>query len=297
MKIEVGRLYKTRTGKQVKIYAINCAEYENTGIHGAVSTIENYYWSATWDSEGYFHGNNAKNNDNDIVSYWEIPKSVTVDRGTYFLNFYTNGIYLKNINFYAASQWDELLAEKSNWVKVSERGYFEGTSMEDVRFVPKVNVTNNVIISSDNEIKSRIGYINSSDINTLWNIDLTSYESWSGKYTTPVSDQTNHGSKFREIFEPGYDKFQREYLCENPSLQVKFTPIATMCNCGGKIDTHKPECPENKTEDLQDLSSFYYLDESPKRYVGMYEPKKCECGSDSLGSPKHSEYCPKFKAD
>lgn len=73
--------------------------------------------------------------------------------------------------------------------------------------------------------------------------------------------------------------------------------VAAICSCGGKIDTHKPECPENKTEELQDLSSFYYFDESPKRYLGMSDRKKCECGSESVGGQKHSAYCPKFKED
>lgn len=71
-----------------------------------------------------------------------------------------------------------------------------------------------------------------------------------------------------------------------------------VCSCGGKMNTHKAECPEAKQEDINDLSAFYYLDDSPERYLGMPDHrKKCECGSDSLGSPKHSAYCPKFKED
>jgi hypothetical protein len=73
--------------------------------------------------------------------------------------------------------------------------------------------------------------------------------------------------------------------------------ISYVCNCGGRIDTHKPECPENKAEETPSDIGLYQkrLDESPNRYIGMYGYKKCECGSESVGGKKHSAYCPKFE--
>lgn len=88
---------------------------------------------------------------------------------------------------------------------------------------------------------------------------------------------------------------------EMPPGKIEFincTHTSMVCSCGGKIDAHKPECPESKVDqDLTTLQPFYYMDDSPKRYIGMNDRKKCECGSDFLGSPKHSSYCPKFKEE
>ncbi len=58
-------------------------------------------------------------------------KSKVLDPGTYYLYFFTfeNEILITKIP-------DSQTIFGDNWVTTNESGYFEGTSMEDVKFVP-----------------------------------------------------------------------------------------------------------------------------------------------------------------
>lgn len=115
--------------------------------------------------------------------------------------------------------------------------------------------------------------------NSFWFLPPTSYDDW-----------------YKQKWEINQKLYESMTIYGSGVVKVTWDKTAQMCNCGGKIDTHKPECPEAKQSPYyQDLTPFYILDENPDRYLGLN--KKCECGSDSLGSPKHSDYCPKFKED
>lgn len=89
------------------------------------------------------------------------------------------------------------------------------------------------------------------------------------------------------------------------SKNIQESLLIQMCNCGGKIDTHKPNCPENKAASESD---DYYVNHYPERHLDNAEfppPnealknlfKKCECGSETVGSSKHSEWCPRFERE
>ena len=125
--------------------------------------------------------------------------------------------------------------------------------------------------------------------NSLWFLPPSSYDDWH-KQKWEIKQKLNEAMIYGgSALKVTWDKaIQESYVVSNIN--------ASMCNCGGKIDTHKADCPENKEEKTVELQPFYYYDDLPDRYLGMNH-KKCECGSDSLGSPKHSDYCPKFKAD
>lgn len=46
------------------------------------------------------------------------------------------------------------------------------------------------------------------------------------------------------------------------------------------------------------MDDSFDLAEEFERMVELgKQSKKCECGSDSVGSPRHSSYCPKWSAD
>ncbi len=83
MKIEVGKLYATRDGRQVRIYSTDgCGEYP---IHGAVK-IEEGWESADWTHKGRF---NVQRPDmkTDIVAEW-----VEEEERTYWINFYPRNV-------------------------------------------------------------------------------------------------------------------------------------------------------------------------------------------------------------
>jgi hypothetical protein len=81
-------------------------------------------------------------------------------------------------------------------------------------------------------------------------------------------------------------------------------PTQQMCNCGGSINVHKKTCPENQELSLDELASqaanaidlYSGLDHGESYPLGML-PKLtiCECGSEKVGSSRHSEWCPKHK--
>lgn len=69
MKIEVGKFYKTRDGRKVRIYAIE--EKGEHPIHGAV--FDGHIWiSTSFTIIGIFHAHNI-DSDSDIVSEWQEP--------------------------------------------------------------------------------------------------------------------------------------------------------------------------------------------------------------------------------
>jgi len=74
MKIEVGKLYKTRCGDKVRIYATDGAG--SWPIHGAA--LESEGWcDESWSSLGsssFKHSFNHKKMGREIVSEWEEPK-------------------------------------------------------------------------------------------------------------------------------------------------------------------------------------------------------------------------------
>lgn len=68
MKIEVGKYYKTRDGRRVRIYAVDASG--RWPVHGA-SLWDNTIWRCEeWTAEG-LHGDDI--NGLDIVSEWEEP--------------------------------------------------------------------------------------------------------------------------------------------------------------------------------------------------------------------------------
>jgi len=69
MKIEVGKFYKTRDARKVRIYAIDGGDGDP--VHGA--QFHDKEWLAyQWDDDGNFVTD--RDDDNDIVSEWEDPK-------------------------------------------------------------------------------------------------------------------------------------------------------------------------------------------------------------------------------
>lgn len=56
-------------------------------------------------------------------------------------------------------------------------------------------------------------------------------------------------------------------------------------------------CEACKTEMTSfDASSYpHYTDYPTEEWFGVYNEKKCECGSDKTGGPGHSHWCPKYE--
>lgn len=101
-----------------------------------------------------------------------------------------------------------------------------------------------------------------------------------------------------------------------PSI-ISFIPsgqqTSQICNCGGTINVHKKDCSENNLS-LDELAEqaanaidlYSGLDHGESYPIGMGYPipnealeglfKKCECGSEKVGSSRHSEWCPKYGA-
>lgn len=243
MKIEVGKFYKTRDGRKVRIYALD-GYSDKTPIHGAV--LKSIGWVfEEWHQGGTF--NSSGNSYSDIVSEWEEPKSGIVPPGEYILSF-PNGseIHLEKVDYQKVKDGEQ---DFENYVKTSAYGYFEGNYIEDVRFI-------------------------GADYNSI-----------------------------RAMRQLGKTSRYLEYAMINGSSIMKVEwdetsgVLSVMCNCGGKIDTHKPTCPENKEAIALPNPMGYpygYMDELPPQAMKRVS-KKCECGSDFLGSSKHSDYCPKFE--
>ena len=38
-----------------------------------------------------------------------------------------------------------------------------------------------------------------------------------------------------------------------------------------------------------------YIEEGESEYKSTFKEKRCECGSDTVGSPMHSAWCPKYE--
>lgn len=67
-KLEVGKFYKTRDGKKVRIYSVeNGGEYP---IHGAINTGGTYWTNSSWQENGIFLESMSPNSE-DIVGEWE----------------------------------------------------------------------------------------------------------------------------------------------------------------------------------------------------------------------------------
>lgn len=65
MKIEVGKLYKTRDGKPVKIYAVGVSCLNGYSVHGAV-LVQSSWRIVCWKSDGSYYGKSIQD-DYDIV--------------------------------------------------------------------------------------------------------------------------------------------------------------------------------------------------------------------------------------
>ncbi len=70
MKIEVGKLYKTRGGQKARIYAVDgCTGVE---IHGAIE--HQRCWAArTWCSDGNYFDDSSTTCAEDLISEWTDP--------------------------------------------------------------------------------------------------------------------------------------------------------------------------------------------------------------------------------
>lgn len=81
MKIEVGKLFKTRCGERARIYAIGCDSGANWA-HGAV--FDGGHWEmAAWTEDGLCW-NDGEEHLYDLVDVWpEQPESTSVDMSTF----------------------------------------------------------------------------------------------------------------------------------------------------------------------------------------------------------------------
>lgn len=73
MKIEVGKFYKTRDGRKVRIYAMDAGG--NYPVHGAILDSDGTWFMENWYGEGLFLKSHEEECHNDIVSEWDEPKT------------------------------------------------------------------------------------------------------------------------------------------------------------------------------------------------------------------------------
>jgi hypothetical protein len=224
MKIEIGKFYKDREGNKIRIYALDGGL--SGEIHGA-QLIRGMWQLNTWNNIGKYHAFNTEDAW-DIVSEWGVPRrSPVVPPGEYYLHFPIE----RHVIEVSPVKYEDVTSGQLDYTQCvySSDGYFEGNSMEDVRFIQRDPITAQI-------------------------------ENFEGLSTW---------------------------------CQVPGSIVATRSCCGAPLDSHKPECPENK--EINKQKDFYFYDDLPGRYLGMPERNKCECGSDFLGSPKHSSWCPKYE--
>lgn len=143
---------------------------------------------------------------------------------------------------------------------------------------------------------------------------LGGYQNWdSGRYplapVIPVGTQFRIGSITNEttgnwIF-PAFEIPRLKLHTWNHAPEICFrkvdhtasVTISGGCSCGGRLDTHKKECPEAKDAKFNNSytkKNSKVFDEDV--YNGLYYPretKKCECGAESIGATSHSEWCAK----
>lgn len=70
MEIEVGKFYQSRSGRRIRIYAVDgiIGDY----IHGAYFNVD-FWYSYTWDKNGLANGGNNRD-EFDIISEWPEPE-------------------------------------------------------------------------------------------------------------------------------------------------------------------------------------------------------------------------------
>ena len=83
MAIEVGKQYKTRSGRDVRIYAVDGGG--GYPVHGSYDLKEGNWQPITWTAEGLFRVGDANSNDLDLVAAKPRIKQ------TFWVNFYPNG--------------------------------------------------------------------------------------------------------------------------------------------------------------------------------------------------------------
>jgi len=144
---------------------------------------------------------------------------------------------------------------------------------------------------------------------TIGDNDLDIVAEWPDPWTIPVPLGPEHWFNYpRELI-----SIEKQNIAINLIKAQLITPtqaldlikiggldaLATTCSCGGKINSHKPNCPEDQTVEITIPNyPYYYVDEAaPPRKTMTDLAKKCECGSEAVGSSKHSAYCPKFKKE
>lgn len=107
MKIEVGKYYKTRGGRKVRIYAVDgeCLY----SVHGALFEADNKGWiCCVWTEEGRLISNTEA--DYDIVSEWTEPKP----------RLYAYLDNLGDIRFHGASDIDLGHLRRAPWLDEPE---------------------------------------------------------------------------------------------------------------------------------------------------------------------------------
>ena len=80
MAIEVGKQYKTRGGRDVRIYAVDGGG--GYPVHGSYDHKEGNWQPITWTAEGLFHVGDANGNELDLVAVQPRIKR------TYWVNIY-----------------------------------------------------------------------------------------------------------------------------------------------------------------------------------------------------------------
>jgi len=76
MKIEIGKSYRTKQGKKVRIYATDGGGYYP--IHGAELMDEGWHHNI-WPDDGIYSHNDGADVSHSLVSLWEEPKRICVD--------------------------------------------------------------------------------------------------------------------------------------------------------------------------------------------------------------------------
>lgn len=266
MKIEVGKFYRTRDGKKVRIYDINGGgEYP---IHGA---YELEFWhSTTWNSEGFYNSGNPQSGINDIASEWEAMELQSIGSDA----FEKARDHMMDAMIYGISTIKMTLDEpalKINWDKHRLQQKEEFQVGDIVEYLGGCSTWDNNKYNGSTPVGARIKI---------------------GK----ISDCGNYIS---------VDKSYPEYnLPKGACAEIRnfaAVSISGGCACGGRLDTHKAECPESKDANGNAASSYTrkfsrVLEKDETEYTGLYYPrdlKKCECGAESIGVNTHSEWCDK----
>lgn len=277
MHFDLNKMYKSWDGRRIRIYAND--GHGEFPVHGAVEN-EDGWESSEWSSIG----TSIYELKEDIVSEWDLD-----------YNSITKNKLWERTN---APEQTEPLSQKKLLDAVKK--CTDGITWNDVNIYIAEQYANRV---TNPHLHERIqtaeallyhGIINTADeylheIQTPEEKNCHKFENRKCVFCLLEIDLTHNEAVFRNHY--CFDRAWQNIATASKGGVSEIT--IGYCNCGGKIDTHKSDCPEYKdpyySKKLEPGESAPIG--MPTYYAGRY--RKCECGAESIGANSHSDWCAK----